>query len=62
MRCPKCDIEMQKGQLGSTGNLWMEKIVSTTAVKFLSMSKAPFVFAYRCPNCGKVELISEIDK
>jgi len=61
MKCPKCGEEMEKGVLGSDGVRWQHK-VSATFVKIVPQSIAgPFVWAWRCSKCGKVELNSEIN-
>jgi hypothetical protein len=55
MKCPIDKTEMEKGQLVEHGTGWRPK----DKIGFLEKSlfgNRP-VFAYKCPKCGKVELI-----
>lgn len=64
MQCPNCKTEMEKGYL-MQGFMWVEKLMmpmgKSLGLKLagLGLGKKAFVIAYRCPNCKKIELISE---
>ena len=61
MKCPKCDGEMEKGVLGDFGTSWnKEQGLVGLQNKFPKLG--PKISAYRCPGCGKVELISTLGK
>lgn len=60
MKCPKCNTEMIKGTLQGGGNYWKEK--NTFAEKITGLLKMDYVFAYRCPSCGKLDLTTEVKK
>lgn len=56
MKCPKCDFEMEKGMLGEHGNSWLAGNSIRAKISTSLIFHRPRVFAYRCPNCKKVEL------
>ncbi len=61
MKCPLCQTEMEKGGLTGEGTKWVAS--DTLWGKLLpTVLGGTRVFAYRCPKCGKIELISEPQK
>lgn len=60
MQCPNCKIEMEKGQLSGRGVVgdfkWSPEKAFGNAF-YLGGTK---LVAYKCPQCGKVELTTEV--
>ena len=57
MKCPIDQTEMEKGSIYGLGkDVWRSDTKNTFGV----FSKYEKIFAYRCPKCGKIELIAEI--
>lgn len=65
MKCPNDQSEMEQGAI-SHANTWLKNdgnIVRQFDRKLTNIiSKSPWVIAWKCPNCGKIELTSEVDK
>ena len=57
MNCPNCKTEMEKGVLGN-GHLWMKENLATKMDKILGKV---YVYAHKCPKCGKIEPTSEVE-
>lgn len=55
MKCPICKVEMEKGGLINNGNLWFNEGFQVSANR-MSFKGGEVTYAYRCPECGKVEL------
>ncbi len=55
MKCPIDQTEMEKGDLANfkARSKWLAKVG-------LFFSNGPWIVAYRCPKCGKVELTTEV--
>lgn len=60
MKCPNDQTEMKEGSLVGEGGWWRGKGISTQIKTIFGDKRfgAVAVKAYRCPKCGKVELIS----
>ncbi len=63
MKCPIDKTEMEKGIISSYGSRWAKGDVSR-AIGYtwfwLKKISGPVLVAYRCPECGKVELTTEV--
>ena len=59
MNCTNCHAEMEKGYLNEYGHIWSQK-VDMLKVKLDKLQGDKLVVAWKCPKCGKVELVSEI--
>ena len=58
MKCSDCKVEMEKGTLTNTGNVWTSKnVYGLGFMKTLTGGK--IVLAYHCPNCKKINLVTE---
>ena len=55
MKCPLCKREMEKGNLLGHGTTW-GKTKFVVGMARLFAGDKPEVIAYKCPQCGKVEL------
>lgn len=63
--CPNCKKEMEKGVLGTDYQSWMSEDSAMAKLNWLAQPPVfgqPRLLTYRCPNCGKVELYSEVEK
>lgn len=54
MDCPKCKSKMIEGFLTKTG--WKEGRLMAHGGKTLTILGGEYIVAYRCGNCGFVEL------
>lgn len=61
MKCPNDKTEMEKGYLLDDSRIWATDDVIQKAFRALHHFNTK-VFAMRCPNCGKIELYSEVKK
>lgn len=61
MKCLKCGEEMEKGALTGDSTHWMrgDGIMGGVLKIFNVGFGSPRVWAYRCPTCKKIELVSE---
>ncbi len=60
MDCPKCKSHMEKGMMSDDGQHWIkEKGFVGNLNKTFSFGLNR-IFAWMCPNCGKVELQGEM--
>jgi predicted RNA-binding Zn-ribbon protein involved in translation (DUF1610 family) len=55
--CPNCGGIMEKGHLASPGEMAVIWAMKTGILR----AKTAKVFAYRCSNCGIVQLLTELD-
>lgn len=56
MKCPNDGSEMEKGAL-KTSMIWsLENFIT----KLDKMITSNYVYAYKCPKCGKIELKTEV--
>ena len=59
-KCPKCDSEMERGLLSSTARWIKGDSFSGQLSKLVNWGiNAPRVWAWRCPNCKVIQLVSE---
>ena len=59
MQCPNDKTEMEKGFIGQMGQIWKGGTPSGTGIAEAISLGGKYIFAYRCPKCGKVELTTE---
>jgi predicted RNA-binding Zn-ribbon protein involved in translation (DUF1610 family) len=60
MKCPNCGGEMEKGTLSGNGNIWLKPGFRAKILKATYLGLAnPYVYAWKCSNCGKIELYAE---
>lgn len=58
MQCPNDKTEMEQGFLVNLGQNWAKgKPIGTGISEKVTGGK--YIFAYRCPKCGKIELTTE---
>lgn len=58
MKCPKCNTEMIQGHQNQA-NFWLKGDIGIKDVVSFNDIE---VIAFRCPECGKIELTSKPDK
>lgn len=57
MKCENCKIEMIEGSLFSNGQVWIDRSRMTKIGRwFLNPSGKNTVVAWKCGNCGKIDL------
>jgi len=62
MKYPNCDCggEMEKGTLSGNGNILLKPGLRAKILKATSLTLGnPYVYAWKCQNCGKIELYAE---
>lgn len=60
MKCQNCGGEMEKGTLSDNGNIWLKPGFRAKILKATYLGLAnPYVYAWKCSNCGKIELYAE---
>lgn len=60
MKCPNDETQMEKGYLTANGRAWIKFTDSLRdKISELISTHQLFVWAWRCPNCKKIELTSE---
>lgn len=69
MKCPKCDVIMEKGMMLRTtwisGEPELGKSLMTGLIKIGAWPikrTVTYVTAWKCPSCGKVELYADKNK
>jgi hypothetical protein len=51
---------MEKGTLSGDGNIWLKSGFRAKILKATYLGLAnPYVYAWKCSNCGKIELYAE---
>ena len=65
LKCPNCGTGMEKGFISADSFSWLPQNSFPGNLKSLAFSIAtlgyPKLYAYRCPKCGKVELVTEVE-
>jgi len=60
MNCPKDNTSMEKGF--DNAGFWVNGDQPTMShLQFVPGRKSKFMTAWRCPKCGKVELVTDPD-
>ena len=61
MKCPNCSTEMEKGMIAGDGQHWLsEKGLTGGLNKLVNPGMGnPRIWAWRCPKCKKIELVSD---
>ena len=65
MKCPIDKTEMIKGVLGTDNESWIPANDAMAKLNWLAQAPTmgkPRPWAYRCPKCGKVELMTEVEE
>ncbi len=65
MKCPLCQSEMELGGLLFGSSIWRKSMPVKSIWSYTwpwVKDKYLTVHAYRCPKCGKIELISDLEK
>lgn len=57
MKCPIDQTEMEIGTIAPTANVWQPG-----KHDFKLFGNPIYVYAFRCPKCGKIELTTKGDK
>jgi len=60
MKCPNDSSEMIRGGIGNYGNLWIAEGLRTSLLRNFAGKNC--IYAYRCPQCGKIELTTESEE
>ena len=57
MKCPNDKTEMEKGFMNN--QVWKKGVPLGTKIPEVMSFGGSYVFYYRCPKCGRVELTTE---
>jgi hypothetical protein len=63
--CPNCKNNLEKGFLGTENESWISEKSVMAKLNWIEQPPTfgkPRLYAYRCADCGKVELYSEVQK